>query len=109
MDLKTPAEFFEEVLPRKFDASKAEGFDATVQMNITGQSGGQWAITVKNGNLAVRKGSEQNPTMTITMADLDFVDLINGKISGEKAFMSGKLKLDGDFSVALKLMQSGLL
>lgn len=108
MEAKTPAEFFEKVLPKKFDASKAESLDATVQMNITGPEGGQWAITVKNRNLAVRKGSEEKPTMTITMADLDFVDLINGKMSGEKAFMSGKLKFDGDFSVALKLLQSGL-
>jgi putative sterol carrier protein len=109
VEVKTPTEFFEEKLPTKFNPSKVRGLNAIIQMNITGSEGGQWAITIKNESFSVLKGSDRNPTMIITVADKDFVDLINGKMSGERAFMSGKLKFDGDFSVALRLLQSGLL
>ncbi len=33
MDVKTPKEFFEKVLPAKFDPNKATGIDAVVQLN----------------------------------------------------------------------------
>jgi len=109
MGVKTSGEFFDKVLPERFDPSKAKGFDATAQMNITGSKGGEWAITIKNGKLEIKKGRISNPSMIVTMADSDFLDLINGKISGEGAFMSGKLKFEGNLSVALKILQSGLL
>lgn len=109
MEAKTPAEFFDKVLPKGFDSSKAEGFDATVQMNITGSKGGEWTVTIKDGKLEVKKGTFSNPSMTVIVADSDFLDLVNGKISGERAFMSGRLKFEGSLSVALKILQSGLL
>ena len=35
MEAKTPKEFFEEILPKKFKPDKAMGVDITVQVNIT--------------------------------------------------------------------------
>ena len=35
MDVKTPKEFFEKILPAKFDPNKAAGIDAIVQLNIS--------------------------------------------------------------------------
>jgi putative sterol carrier protein len=109
MEAKTPAEFFDKALPKRFDPSKAEGFDATIQMNITGSKGGEWTVTIKDGKLETKKGTYSNPSMTITVADSDFLDLVNGKVSGERAFVSGRLKFEGNLSVALKILQSGLL
>ena len=37
------------------------------------------------------------------MAGSDFLDVINGKLNGQVAFMTGKLKVSGDLSLALKL------
>lgn len=108
MDVKTPSEFFGYVLPKKFDPSRAKGIDAIVQMNISGPSGGDWAVTLDDGKLDVSKGRSINPTITVRIADSDFVELVNGRMSGSKAFMMGKLKLEGDFSMALRLLQSGL-
>jgi putative sterol carrier protein len=109
MDVKTPSEFFDKVLPEKFDPSKAKGFDAVIQMNISGASGGEWTVTLEDGRLNVSKSRSDHPTMAISMSDSDFVDLVNGEMSGQRAFMSGKLKFEGDFSVALRLLQSGIL
>ena len=40
---------------------------------------------------------------TIKMSLSDLVDLIGGKLDGMTAFMTGKLKIDGDMGVAMKL------
>ena len=37
------------------------------------------------------------------MAFADFDDMINGKLDGMTAFMTGKLKIEGDMGVAMKL------
>lgn len=40
---------------------------------------------------------------TLNMAFSDFSDLIERKIDGMTAFMTGKLKIEGDMGVAMKL------
>ena len=40
---------------------------------------------------------------TLKMAFADFDDMINGKLDGMTAFMTGKLKIEGDMGVAMKL------
>ncbi|GGI69039.1 hypothetical protein GCM10007973_02660 [Polymorphobacter multimanifer] len=40
-------------------------------------------------------------TVKVSMAD--FMDIANGKQNAQMAFMMGKLKVDGDMSVALQL------
>jgi putative sterol carrier protein len=57
----------------------------------------------------VRKGSHPSPNLTIGMTDVDFVDLVNGKLSAQKAFFTGKVKFKGDIALALKLRDAGFL
>jgi putative sterol carrier protein len=40
---------------------------------------------------------------TIRMDFADFADMISGKLDGMTAFMTGKLKIEGDMGVAMKL------
>ena len=40
---------------------------------------------------------------TIKMDFGDFTDLIGGKLDGMTAFMTGKLKIEGDMGIAMKL------
>ncbi len=109
MEVKTPREFFEKVLPSKFDASKAAGVDAVIQMNITGPNGGDWIVIMKNQKLEVQQGIHPSPSISIRMADTDYIDMVNGKLSGERAFMTGKLKFKGSMAVGMKLKEIGFL
>jgi len=79
-----------------FQADKATGVDVVFQFKITGPSGGQWNVTVKEGSCTVAEGSHQKPTTTIIMGDGDFVDLISGKLKAMVAYTTGKLKIEGD-------------
>jgi putative sterol carrier protein len=103
--MPTPKEIFEAQLPPRL---KAKGEDvkkvnAVYQFNITGPEGGTWWVDTTQSGGAVGAGENPNAKCTITMSDKDFVDLVTGKLNGQMAFMTGKLKLKGDMSLAMKL------
>jgi putative sterol carrier protein len=108
-EAKTPKDFFEKVLPSRFKPDKAADINVTVQVKITGPNGGNWAVTIKNQKLDVKEGTHPSPTLSLEMAETDYIDLINGKISGEKAFLTGKLRFKGNIALALKLRETGFL
>ena len=109
MDVSTPKEFIEEVLPEKFDGDQARGLLAVVQLNISGDNGGGWFLTIKDGKLETTQGTAPSPNMTISMKDENYVALVTGKLSGQRAFMTGKLKFKGDMKLGMKLQKLGLI
>ena len=108
-EVKTPKEFFEKLLPSRFKPEKAVGIDVTVQVNIAGPNGGDWVVTIKDQKLEAEEGTHPSPTLELKMAEQDFMDLMSGKMSPEKAFITGKLKFKGDIGLALKLRETGFL
>ena len=92
-----------ERIPDAFLADKAAGVEVVFQFDISGDEGGSWHVTVKDGICEVAEGSHASPTTTIKMVDEDFVKMITGKLNAMSAFTSGKLKIEGD------LMKSQLI
>jgi putative sterol carrier protein len=109
MKVETPKEFFEKVLPSRFKPEKAAGIEVIVQVKITGQNGGDWVVTIKNQKLEVAEGTHPSPTLELAMMETDYLNLVNGEMSGEKAFLTGKLRFKGNIAVALKLREAGFL
>ncbi len=109
MEAATPKDFFERALPQRFKADKAAGIDVVVQVNLVGNDGGNWAVTLKDQKMDIEEGTHPSPTLSLKMAEKDFMDLINGKIGAEKAFFTGKIQFKGNISLALKLRETGFL
>jgi putative sterol carrier protein len=109
MAVSTPKEFLDKVLPESFDPDKAAGLSAVVQFKISGENGGEWVLAIKDQKLEVTDGTVDNPNMTLIMKDKDYVNLVNGKLSGQKAFMTGKLTFKGDMNLGMKLQALGLI
>jgi len=86
-----------------FKSEKAAGMKAVYQWDITGEGGGKWNAVIADGKCTVSEGQHASPNITITVASKDWLDIINGKLDGQMAFMSGKLKVKGDMSLAMKL------
>ena len=104
--MPTPAEVFQEIDNRlQADPSKVSNMNATYAFDLAGEEGGQYHIALKDGKADVGQGAPENPNITISMKDHDFVDLALGKLDGTMAFMSGKIKIKGDMGLAMKLQQ----
>jgi len=90
-------------MPGRLNASAATGLDCVIQYELTGEGGSPHYTTIKDGACAVSEGTHDSPTMTITIAASDFIDMTEGRLDGMSAFMSGKLKVGGDMGLAMKL------
>ncbi len=100
--MPTVKEVFEQMQGR-FRPDKAAGTHAVIQYDISGDGGGTWHAVIKDGACAVQEGAGTNPTLTLSMAAPDWLDMVSGKQSGQMLFMSGKLKLKGDMGLAMRL------
>jgi putative sterol carrier protein len=109
MEATTPKEFFEKALPERFNPSKAADIDVIVQVSITGTNESNWVVTIKNLKLEAKEGTYPSPSLALKMSEKDFLDLVNGKISAEKAFFTGKVQFKGNITLALKLKEAGFL
>ena len=85
-----------DAMPGAFVADAAGGVDVIFQYIISGDGGGDWFSTIKNGNCQVDAGTHEKPSCTLKMNDSDFLDLMNGKLPAMQAYTSGKLKIEGD-------------
>jgi putative sterol carrier protein len=109
MPVSTPKEFIEVMLPTKLTVDKLEGLDMIIQFSITGANAGDWFIAIKNNKVETVTGVSPNPTISIKMKDDDFVKLVNGELSGQKAFMTCKLKFKGSMTAGIKLQKLGII
>ena len=100
----TVAELMEK-MPGAFIPEKAQGVDAVIQFNFTGAEAGEWNATIKDGIVGVARGAHPSPRMTLSADSSDYVKIFTGELDGMQAFMQGKIKLAGDLSLAMKLMQ----
>jgi putative sterol carrier protein len=83
----------------KEGASKKSSFGNTVKFTtdqgVVYIDGNQTPPAVTNDDKAA--------DCTLKMDFSDFSDMITGKLDGMTAFMTGKLKIEGDMGVAMKL------
>lgn len=80
-----------------------QGVTAVYQFVLEGEGGGNYILRFQDGAGNIEEGTVDNPNVTITMEAADFVDMISGKLNAMVAFMGGKLKLQGDMALAMKL------
>jgi predicted lipid carrier protein YhbT len=74
---------------------------AIYKFSLEGDGGGTYLVDLKQG-LAVTEG-DGPAACTIRMTATDFVDLFEGRANGQALFFGGRLKVEGDMGLALKL------
>jgi len=77
---------------------------AVYAFDIKGKETGQWYLDLKNGAGSCGAGeAPSSPDVTLRLKDDDFQKMFSGKLKPTTAFMTGKLKLEGDMGKAMKL------
>lgn len=92
-----------EVMPSRFNKEAAKGLNAVYQFDLSGDGGGKWHAIIKDQTIEVKEGQHASPSITISMAAQDYLDMLSGKLNGQVAFMSGKLRISGDMGLALRM------
>ena len=88
-------------LSGQFDASAAAGLDITFQFDIS--DGEAFYIHVHDSRYDVTDGTHDDPSVTLIADTETFVGIMTGEINGMQAFMTGKLRTEGNMMLATKL------
>jgi putative sterol carrier protein len=94
-------EFFDN-LESQADASKTAGMNNSYVFDIEGA--GQWTVRVEDGKVSVAEGT-QDADATISASEETFEKIVSGDQNPTTAYMTGKLKIQGDMGAALKLQK----
>jgi putative sterol carrier protein len=74
---------------------------AVYKFALEGDGGGTYLVDLKN-DLKVTQ-ADGPAACTISMTASDFVDLFEGRANGQALFFGGRLRVEGDMGLALKL------
>ncbi len=90
----------------KIEANKAQAnsmIGAVYKFVLDGEGGGTFVMNLKD-NPGVTEG-DGPAQCTIKMAAKDYVDMLEGRANGQQLFFTGKLKIEGDMGLAMKLQK----
>jgi putative sterol carrier protein len=92
-------------LKKRFKPQAAKDITAAYLINIKGEKGGAWLLSINNGELNVteyQEGEAYNCKLSINAEDMAMI--IEGRMSAMTAALSGVLSVEGDLGQAMKLV-----
>ena len=90
-------------LAERFLPEKADGIDAGILFDLSGDNGGLYWIKISGGSIEHGEGEISDPAMTLKASADDWHAVSTGNMNAMQAFMTGKLKILGEMSLAMKL------
>lgn len=90
-----------EAMVGTFDSAAAAGWNCVIEMDIQGDQ--KYNITIADQKINWGEGPADKADLIITISKDDWMAISNGQLNAVAAFMSGKLKSQGDMSHLMKL------
>ncbi|MGV8050198.1 MAG: SCP2 sterol-binding domain-containing protein [Anaerolineaceae bacterium] len=92
-------------MPSSMYFEKAKGIIAKIQFSLSGENGGEWGVEINDGNISVKESTISEPNLVV-IADAEVArQVFTGDLDGMTAFTTGKIKLEGDTPLALRLIE----
>lgn len=95
-------------MPANLDPAQAAGVEAVVEWRIGGRENGghdAWQVALRDGRATVERGAAAAADVVFEIGAVDFLRLVAGAVEGPLLFMQGRLRVDGDLVLALRLPQ----
>lgn len=93
-----------QLMPAAFIPEKAGELAADVQFHFEGDGGGDWVARIRDGACTTERATVDGARLTLTVGVEDWLKIVTGELNAMSAFAQGKIKLKGDLSLAMKLM-----
>lgn len=90
-----------EAMKNRFDPEAAGDMDEIFQYDIENE--GSWQIQVANQSCTLSEGTPEEASVTLSTDKETLEKVLSGEEDGMQAFMSGKIKGDGDMMLAMRL------
>ena len=91
-------------MTKRFLPEKAEGVNAIVQFDLTGDNGGQYWLRITEGKIENGQGASADAKLTVKASADDYFKVASGALNPMQAYMGGKIKIVGDMGLAMKFM-----
>lgn len=103
MAVENAREIFATYFPEKLEKNPeiTEKVNTTYKFVVEGDNGGTWLVDLTQPGGQITEG-DGDAKCTVTLKEETLVDMVNGKVNPQMAFMTGKLKVS-DVGAALKL------
>jgi len=92
-------------MPAAFLPDKAANVNAAIQIDLSGEGEGQWALKIADGKVSVVQGQVDSPKLILRMQASDYVALSLGQVNPMNLFMAGKIQVEGDVTLAMKFQE----
>jgi alkanesulfonate monooxygenase SsuD/methylene tetrahydromethanopterin reductase-like flavin-dependent oxidoreductase (luciferase family)/putative sterol carrier protein len=92
-------------MAQRYRPERAGGFAGDVQYELRGSDGRErdWVVSVDPERARVRPGRAAAPQVTVGMELADFARLVGGDLEPMRAVMEGRMRIEGDLTVAARL------
>jgi pimeloyl-ACP methyl ester carboxylesterase/putative sterol carrier protein len=88
-------------LAERFRPEEAAGLEATWSIEIAGRT--PTTIEVHGDRCLVSPGTVERPAARLQTDAATWIELVDGRIDGIAAFLAGRLRIEGDLNLALRL------
>ncbi|MFX1580275.1 MAG: SCP2 sterol-binding domain-containing protein, partial [Promethearchaeota archaeon] len=89
----------------RFNPDAAKGVKALLQFTLTGLQSGDFFIDIKDSTATLVKGVDRSPEFLVEIDSEDWVAVVEGRLDGTQAYMTGKMKVKGDMNLLFILEQ----
>lgn len=103
--MRTPRDIIKELSVRVSEPqARAADVNAVVRFDVAGE--GSWLVQMNEMRRVIELDPVQKPVAadcTFRLDGADFVSLFEGKLTGQQLFFDGRLDVEGDLTLTLKL------
>ena len=92
-----------ERMPARFNSKDGGRVKATIQFKFTGDEPGEWVATIANGKCSTRRGTADNPNVTINSPSEVWLKITRRELDGATAFISGQFSFTGDMGILMRM------
>ncbi|WP_395599959.1 MULTISPECIES: SCP2 sterol-binding domain-containing protein [Pseudomonas] len=92
-----------EAMKAKFNPGAADGLDLVFGFRIDDTQ--NFSLVVKNNTCELLEGENPDAQVTLVTDGETMEGIVSGETDGMQAFMSGKLRTEGDMMLAMKLSE----